>query len=328
MTRFGVLAAAAVMAAGSAFGQHVISAKAGLIHYTEGEVLLGDKAIEQKQGDFKEMKVGDRLTTREGRAEILLTPGVTLRLSENSEVVMNSNKLSDIRFEVAAGSALIEAGEISKDTNIDVVLNGATVEVRKRGVFRLDATTPPKVRVYDGELTIANAGAPMVVKEGREVLLAAVPVVEKFRKEETDSFVRWAGRRSGYLSAANMSAARYMRENNMSWQTAGWFYNPYMGMFTYLPFNGVYNNFWNHRYYSPRAVYSYNPPSMQPGGYDPNNIGSSRGPVDFGRSDIGSGGRAVYSSPSSVSSGGMSGGGAAPSTGTSSQTTGGSSRGR
>jgi hypothetical protein len=119
-----------------------------------------------------------------------------------------------------------------------------------------------------------------------------------------------------------------MRENNMSWQSAGWFFNPYMGMFTYIPMNGVYNNFWNYRYYSPRAIYSYTPPSMQPG-YDPNNIGTSRGPVDFGRSDIGSGGRAVYSAPSAVSSGGMSGGGAAPAgDASSSQSTSGASRGR
>src|SRR5688572_24371762 len=149
MTRFGILAAVAVMAAGSAFGQHVISAKAGLIHYTEGEVLLGNQAIEQKPGDFKEMKVGDRLSTREGRAEILLTPGVTLRMAENSEVVMHANKLSDVRFEVVSGSALVEANEVTKDTNIDVVLNGATVEVTKRGVFRMSVGNPPKVRVYD-----------------------------------------------------------------------------------------------------------------------------------------------------------------------------------
>ena len=327
MTRVGILAAVAAMAAGSAFGQHVISAKAGLIHYTEGEVLLGDKAIEQKPGDFKEMKIGDRLTTKEGRAEILLTPGVTLRMAENSAVVMNSNKLSDVRFEVVAGSALIEAGEVTKDTNIDVVLNGAIVEVRKRGVFRVEASTPPKIRVYDGEVTVTNAGTPLVVKEGREVMLAAVPVVDKFRKDDTDSFDRWSGRRSGYLAAANMSAARYMRENDMNWGTGGWFFNPYMGMFTYIPMNGVYNNYWGYRYYSPRTVYSYNPPSMRPGGYDPNNIGSSRGPVDFGRSDIGGGGRAVYSAPSSVSSGG--GGGSAPApAASSSQSSGGGGRGR
>ena len=308
-TKFALVAAlTAALTATGALAQHVISAKAGLIHYVEGEVLLGEQALQQKAGDFKEMKVGDRLRTREGRAEVLLTPGVTLRLAENSEITLQANKLSDVRFEVVAGSALVEAGEVTKDTNIAATLNGATVEVRKRGVFRLNVEDPPKVRVYDGEVTVVNGGSPLVVKSGREVLLAAVPMVEKFRKEDSDSFVRWAGRRSGYLAAANMSAARYMRENSMTWNSGGWFFNPYMGMFTYIPMNGIYSNFWNYRYYSPRTIYSYRPPSAMPN-YDANNIGGSRSPVDFGRSDIGGGGRAVYSGPSAVSSGGGGGGG-------------------
>ncbi|HEU0124317.1 MAG TPA: hypothetical protein VFQ91_27555, partial [Bryobacteraceae bacterium] len=73
----------------SAFGQSVISAKAGVVHYTEGDVaiLAGGKSTPVEThtgGKFTEMKDGQELTTTEGRAEVLLNPGVFLRLGENS----------------------------------------------------------------------------------------------------------------------------------------------------------------------------------------------------------------------------------------------------
>jgi hypothetical protein len=247
------------LVAGSAFGQYVISAKSGLVHYTEGEVFLGE-AINPKPGEYPEIKEGQHLTTSAGRAEVLLTPGVFLRLSENSDVAMLSNRLTDTRVEIVSGSVILEVGEITKENLINVVVGGSVVEVRKPGMFRFDAGKSPMVRVYDGELSVIEASGPVKVKEGKQMLLASVPTVEKFPKDESDSFLRWAGRRSGYMAMANMSAAYQMRDNGMQWSTGGWYFSPLFGMFTYVPMNGRYNNYWNYAYYSPRTVM---PPQMQ-----------------------------------------------------------------
>src|SRR5258705_1387202 len=87
-----------------AFAQTVISAHSGLIHYAEGRVLLDGKPVEVKITNFPEVKENMELRTEDGRAEVLLNPGVFLRLAENSAVRMVANKLSDTKVEFLSGS--------------------------------------------------------------------------------------------------------------------------------------------------------------------------------------------------------------------------------
>ena len=68
----------------SAFAQNAISAKAGLVQVADGEVFVNDKAVENKIAQFTDLKSKDILTTGEGRAEVLLTPGAFLRMTDAS----------------------------------------------------------------------------------------------------------------------------------------------------------------------------------------------------------------------------------------------------
>jgi len=280
-----------------------------LIHYTEGKVFLADNPVTQKVGEYPDIKAGQHLRTDEGRAEVLLTPGVFLRLSENSEIAMISNALTNTRLEVVKGGVVIEAGEVLKEHAIELLVGGSELELRKRGVFRIDASTPPRIRVYDGEISVVDKGKPLTVKEGRQVLLTSVPVPEKFSKEDTDAFYRWAGRRSGYLAAANMSAAHYMHENNIPWTTGGWYFNPYFGMFTYVPLHGRYRNAWNQTYYAPAPIYRQMP-NFDSGssGMSGAGMGSARGMSDMSGSRGYSGASAsgVYQAPATAAPAGGS----------------------
>src|ERR1700689_1753967 len=92
----------------AASAQAVISAKSGLIHYMEGHVYLNDQLIESKFGEFPDVKENQQLRTEDGRAEVLLTPGVFLRLGENSAIRMVTNRLIDTRLHSLSGSALGE----------------------------------------------------------------------------------------------------------------------------------------------------------------------------------------------------------------------------
>src|SRR3954462_1876934 len=99
---------AAILAIGlpGAWAQSVISAHSGVIHYVEGDVSVDGAPVHTKFAEFQDVKAGQLLATAEGRAEILLTPGVFLRMAENSSVRMVSNALADTRLEVVSGSAL------------------------------------------------------------------------------------------------------------------------------------------------------------------------------------------------------------------------------
>jgi hypothetical protein len=243
---------AALAIAGTAFAQNVISAKAGLINFTQGTVLVGDKQVAPSKGDFPEMKNGDVLRTEEGLAEVLLTPGVVLRVAENSSFKLIDNRMENIRIELLAGSALVEAADVTKYDSIVLTVGGAAVEFPKKGLFRIDAE-PARVRVYDGEVKIAASGQTMTVKEGRSAALGGVLVAEKFDKKEGDAFYRWADRRSGYLALANISAAKSIHDSFRGWN-GGWYFNPYYGFFTFIPGNGIYSSPFGYRYYSPRRV--------------------------------------------------------------------------
>ena len=88
----------------AAWGQSVISAHSGVIHYVEGQVTVDGAAIHPKATEFLDIKPDQVLATEDGRAEILLTPGVFLRLPENSSARMISNTLADTRLEIVSGS--------------------------------------------------------------------------------------------------------------------------------------------------------------------------------------------------------------------------------
>src|SRR5271169_5739707 len=116
-----------------ASAQSVISAKSGIIHHVEGRVFLNDQLIESKFGEFPDIKENQRVRTEQGRLEILLTPGVFLRLGENSAIRMITNRLIDTRVDFVSGEALVEADEILKDNGITIVYKQYSVTVAKRG---------------------------------------------------------------------------------------------------------------------------------------------------------------------------------------------------
>ena len=57
---------------------------------------------------------------------MLLTPGVFLRVGENSAFRMVTNRLIDTRLQFLSGSAVVEAEEIGKDNSVTVVYKDAT----------------------------------------------------------------------------------------------------------------------------------------------------------------------------------------------------------
>ncbi len=248
---------AGALASPSTFAQMVISAKAGVVHYTEGEVKVGNELVESKIGGrYTELKDGQELTTTEGRAEVLLNPGVFLRVGENSAIKMISNRLADTRVELLSGSALVEVAEVMKDNAVTLLVNDAAISLTKMGLVRLETATG--IRVYKGEAQVLIAGGAMqTLKEGGEFLFDG-NVVAKFDVKESDPLFRWSNRRAEYIAMANVASANMVQKNGNSYSSSGWVYNPYYGMMTYLPFgNGLFRSPFGYTYYTPSRVIGY-----------------------------------------------------------------------
>jgi hypothetical protein len=257
----------------TAFAQTVISAHSGLIHYVEGRVLLDGKPVEVKITNFPEVKENMELRSEDGRAEVLLNPGVFLRLSENSAVRMVANKLSDTRVEFLSGSALIESNrELSQKENfVTILYKGASAHLRKSGIYRFDSE-PAQFRVYSGEAEVETGSNVLVVRSGKLVSLDGLVAVEKFNPKDGDELSRWSERRAEYVSMANVSAAKYVSNSGTSFNSSGWYFNPYFGMFTYIPMNGMFYSPYGYSYFSPYTVYRV---YQAPGNYVGGNSGFS-----------------------------------------------------
>ncbi|MGA3205224.1 MAG: FecR domain-containing protein [Bryobacteraceae bacterium] len=259
-----------LVGASSAWAQQVISAHSGVIHFVEGQVTLEGQPVQPKFAEFPDVKNGQTLATQDGRAEVLLNPGVILRIGENSSFKMLSNNRADTRLELRTGEAVVEVGELLPSNAITLVSGNVHMELVKKGLYRIDAEDPGKFRVYEGEARVTNGDQSVLARKGRQVLLGAVLDMNAFDVKDMDALMRWAGRRSEYLAEANVSAARSagslgyvgnslgvggMGLGGMGMGLGSWAYNPWYGMFTYMPYgNSMYYSPFGYAFYSPTTV--------------------------------------------------------------------------
>jgi hypothetical protein len=276
---------AAVLALGvcSLSAQPVISAKSGVIAYVEGKVFLGDQPLEYSVTKFPDIKENGVVRTEDGRAEILLTPGVMLRLGENSSLKVLSNRLIDTRLDLLAGSAVVEADAVAKDNNVTIACKNGAVTLSKAGIYRFDAA-PGSVKVFKGQADVQMSGetTPVPVGASRMAMLDSTAAsVQKFNSEETDALDHWSRRRGEYVALANVSAAKSLLDSGNYSPTLGiggvglgmgmgmngclnsWAFNQWYGMYTYMPFRGYLNSPYGYQFWSPYTVMR----AYVPGGY-------------------------------------------------------------
>jgi hypothetical protein len=253
-----ILALSFAFPAGSLLAQQVISARSGVVQYVEGDVTLANEILNPKAGEFPSLKKNEVLRTEQGRAEILLTPGVFLRAGENSSIRMVANSLADTQVEFLDGSALVECDDLLKDNSIAFLHNGIKVSLQKNGLYRFDSN-PARVSVYNGQAVIQAAGGNTItVKGGHQAQLEGELAVTGFDgKLAEDALYRWSSRRSDYISMANVSAAKQIQDSGSAWGSNIWAFNPYFGMYTFVPFGGSMFSPFGYGFYSPFDAWNF-----------------------------------------------------------------------
>ena len=208
--RVDIAVAACSLAGLACFGQTVISARAGLICYTEGRVLLNELAVRLAPGRFPQMRTEDVFRSTRGRGEILLNPEAFLRIRDDSAVRLLSNSLTQPRFEVLSGAVILEVEDLQNATFVTAVWRGVTVSAAKKGVFRLD-TNPAALRVFEGEALVVSEGRSIKVGKGKVLPFGGAWTCAKFDVRQVDSFDRWNGRRTVIVTRANARGGRSAR---------------------------------------------------------------------------------------------------------------------
>ena len=112
----------------------------GTINYVEGGAKLAGQLLTPQSVGNATLETGQELTTGEGRAEMLLTPGVFLRLDNNSAVRMVSPSLTHTAVDLERGRAMVEVDDIHPQNDIQIVDRGVPTELLKPGLYELNAT--------------------------------------------------------------------------------------------------------------------------------------------------------------------------------------------
>lgn len=248
---------------------------AGMLNYVEGQASIGGQALSQNSAGSMELKAGQTLATQNGRAELLLTPGVILRMDGNSAVLMNNAGLADTAVAVQSGRAMVEADQVLPANHIDIQEGPATVRLVNHGLYDFDAAHGI-VRVFDGRAEVTVAGKTHTLQAGHQFDLNAPKLKAKGfdKKTSEDAFYRWSSLRSSYLAEANADAARGFSQGYYgqgpgygyaaspyyaaygAYGYPGWFWDPYFDAYTWLPWDGIFFSPFGWGFYSPGFAYA------------------------------------------------------------------------
>lgn len=216
-------------------GQTVRSTHSGLVYFFDGYVFVGDEQLQQKFGRFPEIGEGRVLRTELGRAEVLLTPGVFLRVDENSAVRLVSDSLSDTRVELLHGSAILEVSHEAANAPDTLIYKTWQVRAPQDSIARIDSE-PAQVRILSGTADVSAEGdsAPVTVRRGEVLPFASVLVPDQATKPAEDPFNLWAMNRSSVVREDNTIGAGITDDPDQI-DTSG----IAQGSFSYFPPTGI-----------------------------------------------------------------------------------------
>jgi hypothetical protein len=230
----------------------------GTINYIEGQVSINGKQLNSGEQGSAVLQADQMLSTNQGKAEVLLSPGAFLRLGSNSEVRMISPGIADPSVEVVRGQAMVEVGYLPKAAQLNVLERGADASLLKEGLYRFDADEG-RISVFDGKAEVKENGNTERFGKGKEVVLNSGTLkAEKFDVKSQDELYRWSEVRDGYLAQVNEASARTVYVSG-GWGTwggwgPGWAWNPYFSSWSWLPGDGFFRSPFGYPFFSPGYV--------------------------------------------------------------------------
>jgi hypothetical protein len=256
-----------VMLGASAFAQQAGNqARPGALNYVEGQVSLDGRQVSSRSVGQAEMAPGQELSTADGKVEILLTPGIFLRLGSNSTVKMISPDLTHTEVRLERGRAEVEADQLYSQNRILIDQKGGQTQIVKNGLYEFDAdnntvrTFDGKAAIYPGDNLQTNV-KPVEVKGGRQLTMTgeAVKPVKFDKNRSEDDLYRWSSLRSQYLGEANENLAAQYADYGPAYGyggfAPGWMWDSALYSYTWLPGAGPFFSPFGFGFYSPYYLY-------------------------------------------------------------------------
>jgi hypothetical protein len=225
----------------------------GMVNYVEGQVSIDGQAVANNQVGRLEVAPGHVLKTDDGKAEMLLTPGVFLRLDSHSSVKMISSSLSKMTVELLQGKSMVEADQVEKENHLTVLDRGSSTLLEKHGIYEFNADNP-MVAVYDGKAQVQADDRTKDLWKGQEIVLTQNPKLKSkgFNPHKGDDLYDWSKLRSEYTAEVNNASAQNIAMADPSWfYGMGWYWDPWFDSWAFVPGYGFGYSPFGFGFYSP-----------------------------------------------------------------------------
>ncbi|MBV9610968.1 MAG: FecR domain-containing protein, partial [Acidobacteriaceae bacterium] len=242
---------------------YTISARPGALNYVEGDAFINGAPVSNKGVRSTFLNANDTLSTDAGKAELLLTPGVFLRIGDNSAVKMIAPSLTNTQVEVTRGEAMLEVTGLVKDNEIQVFDRNGAIRIEKDGLYRFSADEPPTAAVLEGKAEVSFEGRRIQLGKGHETVIGPELRAEKFDLTRNDDLYAWSNVRSQYDAASSYQAAKSVPINNTGgwwgygyggWYSPGWFWNGAFDSWAWLPAYGAFYSPFGWGFYAPGII--------------------------------------------------------------------------
>lgn len=217
----------------------------GTLNYVEGSAQLNGQPVTQNSvgSPAATLQAGQVLSTTNSRAEILLTPGIFLRLGHNSTVKMISPDLTDTAVAVERGRADVEVDQLFQQNRIHILLDHVPVQLVKTGIYEFNANRNT-VMVFNGMAVALRPNEKWVKVKSHHALevadlATAKPTKFNVNGREQSGLYRWSSLRSDYLAEDNQQMAGEYGDG----YAPGWYWDPYAFDYTFLGPYGFYSPF-------------------------------------------------------------------------------------
>ena len=221
------------------------SARPGTLNAIAGEVSINRVPVNAIRGIPIALE-GGVIRTARGMAEILLSPGIVLRLGNASELTLETAGKPEVRVRLRRGEALLEVLDAGGALTIEQ--NGVTTAVQDSGLYEFDQKRSV-IAVYAGEAGLNKDGQRLVLHAGFSV------GTHRFRvfpasPDRGNALFAWSRSRSEQLSSESQASAQ---DNTGAARSPGprWHWDPWSASYTFLSASGFVTGPFGWPYFSP-----------------------------------------------------------------------------
>jgi hypothetical protein len=233
----------------------------GIVNFFQGQVALDGKTLAGDDARTAVVGPGREIETERGQAEVLLTPGVFLRIGESSAVKMEAVSEKGVRLELVRGEALVEVDQVARNRRLDVIVKGADAHLDHSGVYRFNVSEPA-IAVYFGRVRVEDDRRGITLGPGQELLLNGTNALKprKFARAGSDAVYDWSRQRAGYASqVSEWTGESLLGLDGQAKYSDGWYWNPWFKSWAFVPESGHVLSPFGYGFYAPQAPH-YLPP--------------------------------------------------------------------